>query len=69
MKGKSVKFVLEVDLDGEALNAAPVEELGRILRYWAGNVKHYPLAPGSGETIRDSGYAAVGSWRIENGND
>ncbi|WP_113717932.1 hypothetical protein [Arthrobacter dokdonensis] len=60
-----MKFVLEVDLD--AVQDAPVEELGRILRYWAGNVRHYPLEPGSGDTVRDSAYTAVGSWRIEAG--
>lgn len=61
-----MKFVLEVDLD--AVAGAPDEELGRILRYWAGNVKHYDLAAGTTETIRDTGYAAVGTWRIEDGN-
>lgn len=61
-----MKFVLEVDLD--AVRDAPPEELGRILRYWAGNVKHYPLTAGSGETIMDSAYSPVGSWRIEGGN-
>ena len=45
-----MKFVLEVDLSAGAVADAPLEELGRILRYWAGNVKHYPLQPGSGET-------------------
>lgn len=60
-----MKFVLEVVLD--AVKEAPAEELGRILRYWAGNVGHYPLEPGSGEAIMDSAYTAVGSWRIEDG--
>ena len=59
-----MKFVLEVDLSAGAVADAPLEELGRILRYWAGNVKHYPLQPGSGETISDSTYAPVGSWTI-----
>ena len=59
-----MKFVLEVDLSAGAVAEAPLDELGRILRYWAGNVKHYPLQPGSGETISDSTYAPVGSWTI-----
>ncbi|PYI66308.1 hypothetical protein CVV68_14910 [Arthrobacter livingstonensis] len=60
-----MKFVLEVVLD--AVKEAPAEELGRILHYWAGNVGHHPLEPGSGEAIMDSAYTAVGSWRIEDG--
>ena len=59
-----MKFVLEVDLSAGAVAEAPLDELGRILRYWAGNVKHYPLEPGSGETISDSTYAPVGTWTI-----
>ena len=59
-----MKFVLEVDLSAGAVADAPLEELGRILRYWAGNVKHYPLEPGSGEAISDSTYTPVGTWTI-----
>ena len=59
-----MKFVLEVDLSAGVVADAPLEELGRILRYWAGNVKHYPMEPGAGETISDSTYAPVGSWRF-----
>ena len=62
-----MKFVLEVDLDAAA--GAPEDELGRILRYWAGNFKHYALEPGTSETIMDSAYTPVGTWRIEAGND
>lgn len=62
-----MKFVLEVDLD--AVAGAPDEGLGRILRYWAGNVKNYDLTAGTAETIRDTGHAAVGTWRIEDAND
>lgn len=61
-----MKFVLEVDLG--AVTDAPAEELSRILRYWAGNLQHYPLTEGSSETLMDSSYAPVGSWRIEDGN-
>ena len=60
-----MRFVLEVDLAAGALAGEDrAAELGRILRYWAGNVKHYPLQPGSGETISDSTYAPVGTWTI-----
>ncbi|MEO6531664.1 MAG: hypothetical protein ABI563_13760 [Specibacter sp.] len=61
-----MKFVLEVDLD--AVAGAPDEGLGRILRYWAGTVKHDDLAPGTVQTIRNTGHAAVGTWRMEDGN-
>lgn len=43
-------------------NAA--DELGRVLRYWAGNLKHYELKPGDGSAIFDSAYREVGSWAI-----
>ncbi|WP_207782393.1 hypothetical protein [Phytoactinopolyspora limicola] len=55
-------FSLEVQLD--ALADEPGTELGRILRYWAGNLKHYNLQPGIEETVVDSAYSPVGSWRI-----
>ena len=57
-----MKFVLEVDLTAGVVPGAELSELGRILRYWAGNLKHYELAAGSGETISDSSYAPVGTW-------
>jgi hypothetical protein len=59
-----MKFTLEVDLSAGAVPEDVLGELGRILRYWAGNVKHYPTEPGAGETISDSTYAPVGSWRF-----
>lgn len=59
-----MRFTLEVDLSAGAMPDATLDELGRILRYWAGNLRHYPLEPGSGETVSDSSYAPVGSWSI-----
>ena len=56
-----MKFVLEVDM---AFEGDTVAELGRILRYWAGNLKHYELKPGDGSAIYDSAYHEVGTWRI-----
>jgi len=57
-----MRFTLSVDLD--ALPDDPTTELGRILRYWAGNLSHYDLADGVGDDVRDSAYAAVGEWRV-----
>jgi hypothetical protein len=59
-----VKFVLEVDLNELAPEADTTRELGRILRYWAGNLHHYALAPGDGSAIYDSAYRQVGQWTI-----
>jgi len=57
----TAKFVLEVTVDPER----PVEELGRALRYWGGNLHHYDLKPGDGSPVHDSAYREVGHWRIE----
>ncbi|MQA05088.1 MAG: hypothetical protein GEV07_20975 [Streptosporangiales bacterium] len=57
-----MKFVLEVDMDG--FDGKAERELGRILRYWAGNVRHFALAPGDGSVVYDSGYREVGHWTI-----
>ena len=59
-----MKFTLEVDLTAGGIPGREVEELGRILRYWAGNVKHYELDTAPAETIYDSGYSPVGAWAI-----
>jgi hypothetical protein len=58
-----MKFVLEVDLNAGVVPGAELTELGRILRYWAGNLKHYELTVGAGETVSDSSYAEVGTWK------
>jgi hypothetical protein len=61
-----MRFVLEVDLDAGALATGDrASELGRILRYWGGSMKQVPLDPGATQDLYDSGYTAVGSWRIE----
>lgn len=52
-------FTLDVDLDQVSGDGA--DELGRILRYRAGNLTHDALAPGDHEAVRDSAYAEVGS--------
>ncbi|MFE0098858.1 hypothetical protein [Streptomyces sp. NPDC059009] len=62
-----MKFVLEVDMTDAAFREHATDEIGRILRYWGGNVRHYPLAPGDGEAIHDSGYREVGAWRVTEG--
>jgi hypothetical protein len=58
-----MKFILEVDLTAGVIPGDELAELGRILRYWAGNLKHYELAVGSSETLSDSSYAEVGAWK------
>jgi hypothetical protein len=59
-----MKFVLEVDLGDDAFGGNAAAELGRILRYWGGNVRHFVLRPGDGSEIYDSAYRQVGHWRI-----
>ena len=58
-----MKFVLEIDFD-ESDQTAAVTEIGRALRYWAGNLKHYDLATPVTEQITDSAYEPIGSWSI-----
>ncbi|AZM55663.1 hypothetical protein DMA15_26320 [Streptomyces sp. WAC 01529] len=41
---------------------------GRILRYWGGNLRHYALTPGDGESVHDSAYREVGRWRVVAGS-
>ncbi|MEE1622363.1 hypothetical protein ACQ3I4_12795 [Zafaria sp. Z1313] len=57
-----MRFVLEVDTDQLTGEVEP--ELARILRYWAGNLKNYPLVEGSGEDVYDSAYQPVGTWAL-----
>ncbi|MFF4567358.1 hypothetical protein [Streptomyces sp. NPDC001435] len=59
-----MKFLLEVDVDAGRVTEDLARELGRILRYWAGNLHHYPLRPGDGSPVYDSEYQEVGRWRI-----
>lgn len=64
---EGMRFLLEVSMDDEAWAKDPVGELGRILRYWGGNLRHYPMKAGDGSKIYDSEYREVGRWRIEQG--
>ena len=58
-----MKFTLEVDLDRiEPDEREP--ELGRILRYWAGNLKHYALETGDRCELMDSAYRPIGEWAV-----
>ena len=58
-----MKFTLEVDLSQTADD--PRDELGRILRYWAGAMKQLDdLGPGDRQDIYDFAYTKVGSWTI-----
>jgi hypothetical protein len=62
-----MKFVLEVDMGETAFDGKAAAELGRILRYWGGNLHHYELRPGDGSVIHDSGDHEVGRWSIRDG--
>ncbi|MFJ4682152.1 hypothetical protein [Streptomyces sp. NPDC088789] len=60
-----MKFVLEVTVDDDgAMARDPAGELGRILRYWGGNIHHYAVRPGDASEIYDSEYCEVGAWRV-----
>lgn len=59
-----VKFVLEVDMGDTGWDGNAASELGRILRYWGGNLGHFALEPGDGSAVHDSGYREVGRWSI-----
>ncbi|MFC6887084.1 MULTISPECIES: hypothetical protein [Actinomadura] len=59
-----MKFFLEVDMGETAFDGHAVEELGRIMRYWGGNVRHYEMRPGAGSVVYDSSYNDVGRWGI-----
>jgi hypothetical protein len=48
----------------DGFNGNAAAELGRILRYWGGNLQHYKLVPGDGSAIYDSGYQEVGRWQV-----
>ncbi|MGP3973893.1 hypothetical protein ACTWQF_07550 [Streptomyces sp. 8N114] len=59
-----MKFVLEVDTSDMRGEGEAAAELGRVLRYWGGNLRHYALEPGDGSVVYDSQYREVGNWRI-----
>lgn len=61
-KDNAMRFHFEIDLN--ALPQPHDAELGRILWYWAGNLSHYDLSAETSESIRDSAYEKVGSWRV-----
>jgi len=59
-----LKFILEVDMGQTAFDGEAETELGRILRYWGGNLHFFELKPGDGSVIVDSAYREVGRWQI-----
>ena len=61
-QNRRVTFELTVDLD--RLSGDPAQELGRILRYWAGAAKQLDLTTPQEQAIYDTSYAEVGAWRI-----
>lgn len=52
-----------------AFDGNAAKELGRILRYWGGNLDHYAMTPGDGSAIYDSSYREVGQWKITGSPD
>ncbi|MEG3630270.1 hypothetical protein [Streptomyces poriticola] len=60
-----MKFLLEVTMDDAALTRDPAGELGRILRYWGGSLRHCSLEPGAGSPVYDSEYREVGRWTVQ----
>ncbi|MFT0847734.1 hypothetical protein VR010_08260 [Actinomycetaceae bacterium L2_0104] len=60
-----MQFHIEIDLD--ALPQPHDAELERTLRYWAGSLSHYDLSAETSESIHDSAYEEVGSWRVTAG--
>jgi hypothetical protein len=59
-----MRFVLEVDMGENAFEGNAVKELGRILRYWGGNLHYFEMKPGDGSVVYDSDYREVGRWTI-----
>jgi hypothetical protein len=59
-----VKFLLEVDMSDTWSDGDAARELGRILRYWGGNLHHFRLVPGDGSAVYDSDHHEVGRWSI-----
>jgi hypothetical protein len=59
-----MKFTLEVDMGEDGWGGNAEKELGRILRYWGGNLSYFELKPGDTAAIYDSAYTQVGAWRI-----
>jgi hypothetical protein len=59
-----MRFVLEVDMGENAFERNAVKELGRILRYWGGNLHYFEMKPGDGSVVYDSDYREVGRWTI-----
>lgn len=59
---QTTRFTLEIDL--AQVSADRAEELARILRYWAGTLKHYDLNAAHTEALMDSEYQEVGTWTL-----
>ncbi|NUR28624.1 MAG: hypothetical protein HOV83_22760 [Catenulispora sp.] len=57
-----MKFLLEVDISEFGDDTA--KELGRILRYWGGNLQHITFEPGQEQAIYDSAYREVGRLSV-----
>jgi len=57
-----MRFVIDIDLD--AVTGTPEDEVGRILRDWAGALKQMELGAGTEVELMDSTYTPVGQLRV-----
>lgn len=57
-----MRFVIDIDLD--AVTGTREEEVGRILRYWAGALRQMELGAGTEFELMDSTYTPVGQLRV-----
>jgi hypothetical protein len=55
-------FAIDIDLD--AVTGSPEQEVGRILRYWAGALKQMQLTVGTEHELSDSEYKVVGLLKV-----
>jgi hypothetical protein len=60
-----MRLLVEIDLGAGRIPGHEDDEVARILRQLAGSVKQRPLTTGFDEELYDSGYSAVGRWRLE----
>lgn len=57
---------LKLDIDLDKLAGEPATEVGRILRYWGGNMSEELLEPGFAQDLYDSTYTEpVGTLTLE----
>jgi len=55
---------LVVDINVDDIEGDAQDEIGRILRYWAGAMKQMDLTSGTEHQLMDSSYSPVGRLRL-----